>query len=112
MNIMPMHEYTRKDRPWVIRWLRYCGYLLVVLSIFFGVAMIGPGLTDVLVTSFSMDYNGASVLSLVVGAFGGFFGGLIVTVPYWGLALLLDDIHAIRVQTSGYAALGDKNGGV
>lgn len=112
MNIMPMHEYTRKDRPWVIRWLRYCGYLLVVLSIFFGVAMIGPGLTDVLVTSFSMDYNGASVISLVAGGFGGFFGGLIVTVPYWGLAMLLDDIHAIRMQTSGYAALGDKNGGV
>ena len=105
MNIMPVHTYTPKDRPWVIRWLRYMGYLSVLISIIVGVIVLSPLLVQFVATVLNLDYNGASGIALLLGGVAGFFGGLIVSVPYWGLAMLLDDIHAIRVQTSGYASV-------
>lgn len=105
MNIFPLHTYEPKDRPWVIRWLRYNGYLVVLISIIAGIVGLGPIFTEFVASALNLDYNGASGIALVLGGVAGFFGGLIVSVPYWGLAMLLDDIHAIRVQTSGYASV-------
>lgn len=32
--------------------------------------------------------------------------GFAVSLPFWGMAMPLDDIHAIRVQTAVYGATG------
>lgn len=112
MNISPLHTYEPKDRPWVIRWLRYMGYLSVLISIIVGIIVLSPIFTQFVATFYNLDYNGASGFGYILGAVAGFFGGLILSVPYWAIAMLLDDIRAIRAQTSGYAAIGDKSGGV
>lgn len=110
MNIFPLHTYELKDRPWVIRWLRYCGYLSVLISIIVGVIVLSPILVHFVASFLNLDYNGASGIALLLGGVAGFFGGLIISVPYWAIAMLLDDIRAIRTQTSGYASIDGKPG--
>lgn len=105
MNIFPIHSYEPKDRPWVIRSLRYMGYLLVIISVIVGVFFLGPGLNVYVASALNLDYNGASMIALILGGLAGLLGGLAITLPYWSLAMLLDDIHAIRVQTAGYASV-------
>lgn len=108
MNIMPVHTYTPKDRPWVIRWLRYMGYLSVLIGIIVGVIVLSPISTEFVASALNLDYNSASGIALLLGGVAGFFGGLIISVPYWAIAMLLDDIRAIRTQTSGYASIDGK----
>lgn len=104
MKIIPISAYEPKDRPWVTRLLRYLGYLIVIGCVLYGITTGGKQIGLLLRQLFNLDYNGTAVLGAVIGGLLGFVGGLIVSVPYWGLAMLLDDIRAIRVQTAGYAA--------
>ena len=105
MKIIPISSYEPKDRPWVTRMLRYLGYLIVIGCVLYGVSTGGNLIGLYLRQLFNLDHNGAVVLGAVIGGFLGFVGGMIVSVPYWVLAMLLDDIRAIRVQTAGYAVI-------
>lgn len=104
MNIIPINSYERKDRPWVIRMLRYMGYLMVVLIVLFGISASGTYLTPIVQNMMGNDSNAVAIVVLILGAVGSFAAGLLVSLPLWGLAMLLDDIHAIRIQTAAYLA--------
>lgn len=107
MNIFPLHSYEPKDRPWVIRLLRYMGYLIVFLSAVLGFTMLPRVIAAYLAINI---YSAGDLYPLaeILGGILGLLGGFIISVPYWGLAMLLDDIHAIRVQSSAYVTM-DKN---
>lgn len=110
MNIFPLHPYDAKDRPWVIRLLRYIGYLVVILSTLFGFVALPPVVASTLHIYYASSSDGMYGVAVLLGGVAGFFGGLIISVPYWAIAMLLDDIRAIRTQTSGYASIGGKPG--
>lgn len=106
MNIMPIHPYTAKDRPWVIVWLRCLGYMIVIAATVAACVLLIPGFTVGIMHGMGVGHDFAATLALVLCALLGFLAGVVASVPLWGLAMLLDDIHAIRMQTAGYAALG------
>lgn len=105
MKIYSVNDYNPKDRPWVTRMLRYLGYMIVfgciLYGIYYGVNIIN--LSRIL--TLNVEHNLNTLIGAIVGGFLGFVGGLVVSVPYWGLAMLLDDIRAIRVQTAEYVAV-------
>ena len=105
MKIHSVNDYRPEDRPWVTRMLRYLGYLIVfgsvLYGIYFGVTFINIART----LTVDLERNLNTLLGALIGGFLGFVGGLVVSVPYWGFAMLLDDIRAIRMQTSEYVAI-------
>lgn len=109
MNIFPLHSYEPKDRPWVVRLLRYIGYLVVILSTLSGFTVLQP-IVAANLPLYYFSNDGMYGISVLLGGILGLLGGFIVSVPYWGLAMLLDDIHAIRVQSSAYVTVDKKNG--
>lgn len=102
MNIFPVHTYEPKDRPWVIRTLRYLGFIEVIGAMLTGILYGGNLVGPLIQQAFNLPAEVSFVITVILGALIGFCAGLIVTVPTWGLAMLLDDIHAIRLQTSAY----------
>ena len=106
MRIIPVSSYEAKDRPWVTRLLRYIGFLIVIGCTLYGIIGSGNQITPLVREAMGSDSNAVAIVVLILGGLFGFVAGLAVSVPYWGLAMLLDDIRAIRVQTSGYTAEG------
>lgn len=104
MNILPIYAYQAEKKHWVVRFLRNAGYFICFLSsvggLFLSLSLFGPPLSD----------RGAAVISVifaVLGALIGFLVGLLIGLPFWGLAMLLDDVHALRIYASGYFADDD-----
>ena len=109
MNIFPVHTYEPKDRPWVIRMLRYLGFFEVIAAILAGIYYGGNMAGPLIQQAFNLPSEASLAITVIFGGFVGFCAGLIITVPTWGLAMLLDDIHAIQVQTAGYVAMQERN---
>lgn len=104
MRIIPVSSYEAKDRPWVTRLLRYIGFLIVILCTLFGIVGGGDQMTPMIRGSMGSDSNAVAIVVLILGGLFGFVAGLVISVPIWGLAMLLDDVRAIRMQTAGYTA--------
>lgn len=104
MKIIPVSSYEAKDRPWVTRLLRYIGFLIVILCTLFGIVGGGDQMTPMIRGSMGSDSNAVAIVVLILGGLFGFVAGLVISVPIWGLAMLLDDVRAIRMQTAGYTA--------
>ena len=108
MNIFPINRAEAQRKHWVVRWLRYIGYLICISSTIAGVvfalkyaSLILPPVPDGFVYL-------AWVLVALVGCLLGFTAGLGVSLPYWAIALALDDLHTLRIYAGGYAAVGDE----
>lgn len=86
MNIMPMHEYTRKDRPWVIRLLRYLGYFIVVVATLSGIFSASTIVGSAVLNISGVDVGISLVLSIILCGFLGFILGLLLSAPLWGFA--------------------------
>ena len=102
MKLFALYAEETKRRHWVVRWLRYMGYFIVIGSIISAVAFSGNTLTPIFQQMFHDQSNWIAILVLVLGALFGFVGGLGLSLPLWGMALMIDDIHAIRLQTAAY----------
>lgn len=50
----------------------------------------------------------AHIIALPLGGLLGFCAGLLVGLPFWGLALIADDLHALRIYASGMVVLEDR----
>ena len=72
MNIFPLHAEEARKRHWVVRTLRYFGYLDAIAGIIVGIVYGNVGL------------------------------------PFWGLALIADALHALRIYASGMVVLEDR----
>ena len=103
MNILPIYANKAKNEHWVVQCLRGAGYCICIFSSIGGIA---TALTVLLPFAQRMGFGGSSVILNLcfagIGAIVGFLLGLLVGLPFWGLALLLDDVHALRIYASGY----------
>ena len=106
-TIYPIHAEDAARRHWIVRWLRYTGYFEVIAVVVAGIAYANLYFTPVLWELLRIDHGLCPLIAVLLGALVSFVAGLAVTLPVWGLALVFDDLHALRVYASGYASYTD-----
>ena len=91
MNNREFHLVSDIDRAnqmhWVVKFFRFFGYLSLFVNL-----IIGVFLTD-------LFFNG---IYMILGYIITVFEAITLSLGFWAIALFLDDIHAIRIQTSYY----------
>lgn len=102
--IQPRNQ-SEADRPgWIAKFLRFLGVVQVVGCILLGVTVGGPFLALGLSQAGIMTQDAASASATLIGLAVGIIVGLFSSLVYFGLAQVIDDLHAIRIQTSAYTA--------
>ena len=107
MNIFPLHAEEARRRHWVVRTLRYFGYLDAIAGIIVGLAL-GNAMGPLLLYQLGVPFTTADIIAPPLGGLLGFCVGLLVGLPFWGLALIADDLHALRIYASGMVVLEDR----
>lgn len=102
MHLVPIREDQANRRHWVVKALRFVGYIQVIVDMIIGFAVGSTFIASVLREQFYFSRDGASLFGSVIGIALGFCMGMWLTLTVWGLALVIDDIHAIRMNTAGY----------
>lgn len=102
MKIYPMNSVDANRRHWISRTLRTLGIIDVILvtvigawySYAFGAIYVGE--------MFGTTYEIGGLVCLVVGGLVSFAVGLLLSMGLFAMALILDDLHALRIYASGY----------
>ena len=102
--IFPKYAEETAKKSWIIRTLEIYGVLTVIGAALSGLFVGGPIIAAWLMKTVTTDYNTASLGGRVLGLIGGIFSGLWVSLPAFALAMVIDDIHATRLQTGAYVA--------
>ena len=102
--IFPKYAEETSKKSWIIRTLEIYGVLTVIGAALSGLFVAGPVIAAWLMKTVSTDYNTASLGGRILGIIGGFFSGLWLSLPAFALAMVIDDIHATRLQTGAYVA--------
>ena len=105
MNIFPINAEAAKKRHWVVRWLRAYAIIEVVLAVLVGLAYSYNLLTPMVIQSTHMDPTICAALALLIGGLVSFALGLAVSLPFWALATVIDDLHALRIYAQGLVVM-------
>ena len=108
MNVFPLQAETAKKRHWVVRWLRYYSTFEVILAVLVGLFYSYNMLTPMAIQTTGMDPTLCAVLALIIGGLVSFALGLAISLPFWALALVIDDLHALRLYGQGYVVMDDR----
>lgn len=110
MNIFPLHKDTADKKHWVVRWLRYTGYLEVIAAVIVGLIYTYNLLTPILYMALRIDATLCAIIALVLGGFVSFVAGLAISLPAWAMSMMIDDLHAMRQYMQGYVVMDDRRG--
>lgn len=102
--IFPKYAEETAKKSWIIRTLEIYGVFTVIGAVLSGFFVAGPVIAAWLMKTVSTDFNTASLGGRILGIIGGFFSGLWLSLPAFALAMVIDDIHATRLQTGAYVA--------
>ena len=108
MNIFPLHKDTADKKHWVVRWLRYTGYLEVIAVVLVGIVCANNLLVPLLSEAFNITWETARLIAVIPGGFLSFVVGLGISLPCWALSMMIDDLHALRVYNQGYVVMDDR----
>ena len=109
MFIYPKYLEEASKSGWIVRTLRAFGVLQVIVSILIGATVGGQFLGVWLAQLGLMDYSAASASATLIGIAVGIVAGLWSSLPWFALAQVIDDLHAIRLQTGAYVAFESDN---
>ena len=103
--IFPKYAEETSKKSWIIRTLEIYGVLTVIGAILSGTFIGGPYIGAWFRSIFPQwPAETARDVGIILGFIGGFFSGLWLSLPAFALAMVIDDIHATRLQTGGYVA--------
>lgn len=108
MNIFPLYTNEAKKTHWIVSILRLYG---IIQTIGAAVATFVAGreiVAQFLIHEFDMTYEIAGAVAIFITVFGGAIVGLFASLFVFAIAMILEDIHAIRIYVSGYVATNDK----
>ena len=103
MNIIPKYQQQAQKSGWIVKFFFILGLLQVIICIVLGVTVAPPFISELMFQMgfYTPDLRASSILiGLAVGIIVGLFSGLV----FFALSQVIDDLHAIRVQTSGYVS--------
>ena len=103
--IFPKYAEETSKKSWIIRTLEIYGVLTVIGAILSGTFIGGPYI-GIWFRSIFRQYTveTARTVGMIIGFISGFFSGLWLSLPAFALAMVIDDIHATRLQTGAYVA--------
>lgn len=104
LYIYPKNQAEAAKASWVVKLLYLLGLLQVLACAILGALVGGPFIAVTLTQLGIMDRSAASASALFIGLAAGIIVGLITGLLFFALSQLLEDVHAIRVQTAGYLA--------
>ena len=104
LNIYPKNAEKVLKPNWIIRTLNVTGALNVVLCVIAALIFGAPFVTAWLYTLRWMWPEYAQILGIILSGALGYFIGMMIGLPYFALAMALDDIHATRIYSSAYLA--------
>jgi len=107
MRIYPVNGIDANRRHWVVRMLRYFGYIWAVIGTIGG-ALYGYRMGALFVVAYlNTSFEIGAVVGVALGALVGFVGGLVIGLPFWAMSMIVDDLHALRIYASGYMTTDD-----
>ena len=111
MNIFPLHRDTADKKHWVVRWLRYTGFMEVIAAVIVGLIYSNNIGAPLIAELLNISWETGRLIAVILGGFLSFVAGLAVSLPTWALALVIDDLHALRVYNQGYVVMDGKQEG-
>lgn len=109
MNIFPLHLEEAARKHWVVRCLRYYGYLITVICMIAGFAIGSETVSQMFLQITSLPKIVVVALSTLVCGVLGLCVGLLISLPMWAVSMALDDMHAMRQYMQGFVAIGHKD---
>ena len=107
MNIFPMNREQADKHHWVVRFMRYYGYIITTLCLITGFAVGSSTVSQMLITGFSFPKLPAVMLATFVCGVIGFGIGLLISLPAWAISMCIDDLHAMRQYMQGFVTVGE-----
>ena len=106
--ITPRQLEAAKKHTWVVRYLRG-----VAVAEFIGAAVAvilttSPAIQVFLLQEMNMAVDTASLVALPISTLLGILAGLAACVLTWGLAMVIDDLHATRMYLEGFILYEDE----
>lgn len=109
MNIFPMNREDADRHHWVVRCLRYYGYLITTFCLIAGYAVGSENVAQLLIMATGWPKLLAVALSTLVCGAVGLCVGLLVSLPMWTVSMALDDLHAMRQYMQGFVVIGKQS---
>lgn len=108
MNILPMNKKEADQKHWVVKWLRIYGYVITTCALLAGM-YYGYIYRWMLFVNVDMSFYWLfTLLALFIGGVIGLAAGLALSLPCWGMAMVIDDLHAMRQYMQGFVVIGDR----
>lgn len=102
MKVYPIQGAAADQKHWIVRSLRFTGYLeliaAVVVGMFYAYSLLTPQLFEMTGSDIAAKFG-----ALLIGGLGSLAVGLAITMPIWALSMVLDDLHALRVYHQGFS---------
>ena len=102
MKITPIAKAQAEKHHWIVKWLRFCGYCIIIASGIIGSDYFGRAIKLLIVRYFVASADFADWFGKLLGALLGMVAGLFLSLSTWGLSLVIDDLHALRIYASGF----------
>ena len=109
MYIYPKYMEEAAKSNWIVKFIRFLGVIQVIWCVALGALFCGAPLAALLIEADIMVQEAAAASAMLIGGIVGFVVGLFVGLAFFALAQVVDDLHAIRVQTSAFVAFESDN---
>jgi hypothetical protein len=110
MFILPRNTALAEQPYWVVKWLRYIGFIICAGCLIAGFAYGAFMLAPTAQLSLGFPKGVAVPLATLLAGLLGYMIGLGISLPFWAMSAIMDDLHALRVYASGYVTIDDTNG--
>lgn len=107
MNIFPVKREDADRHHWVVRCLRYYGYLIATVGLIVGFLIGSENVAQLLLQISDWPKFLVVALSTLVCGLFGLCLGLLASLPMWAVSMALDDMHAMRQYMQGFVVIGD-----
>lgn len=107
-DAVPIRTIEAEKSHWIVKWLRVLGYIILIGSMVSGITAAYFYLTPIIMQYLKIEPTYCGMIAIAIGAAGSCLVGISIGLPIWGIALAIDDLHALRIYTSGYAVTGRK----
>ena len=104
MYIYPKYLEETSKSNWIVRMLKAIGVLQVIGCAIAGAFIGGPYISLLLLSGNLMDSDAAAIAGPLLGLAVGIFAGLWTSLAVFALAQVIDDLHALRIQTEAFVA--------
>ena len=107
-NVYPKYLEDAAKTHWTVKMLYAFGVLQIVLCTLIGAVFARP-ICYSLWHAMGFSLNGPDGMVVLLGALIGLMIGIVTSVGIWAAALVIDDIHTLRLHSQAYIVVETDN---